>query len=56
MAMGDEYQAQRLRHAILSLTMLLGFQLLFTGGKAMFGASQAAKAVTSPANTGSAIH
>jgi uncharacterized membrane protein YfcA len=48
--------AQRLRHAILALTMLLGFQLLFTGGKAMFGASQAAKAVTTPANSGTAIH
>jgi uncharacterized membrane protein YfcA len=41
--------AQRLRYGILALTMLLGFQLLFTGGKSIFGSSVAAKAVQTPA-------
>lgn len=44
--------AQRLRHAILALTMLLGFQLLFTGGKSMFRGSVAANAVQTTPGSG----
>lgn len=48
--------AQRLRHAILALTMLLGFQMLFTGGKSIFGSSVAAKAVQTRQGASAVIH
>lgn len=47
--------AQQLRYGILALTMLLGFQLLFTGGKSMFGGSVAAKAAKPPAAASAGI-
>src|SRR5579864_2546 len=47
--------AQRLRLAILALTMLLGFQLLFTGGKSLFNGSVAAKATPSAAGAAAGI-
>lgn len=48
--------AQRLRYGILALTMLLGFQLLFTGGKSMFAGSVSAKAAKPAAAAASAVH
>lgn len=48
--------AQRLRYAILGLTMLLGFQLVFTAGKSIFNGSVAAQAVQSPQGSTTAVH
>jgi uncharacterized protein len=43
--------AQRLRHAIVALTILLGFQLIFTSGKKLLSGSESAKNVQTPAAT-----